>query len=218
MKNLQKIGGIFSIIASVTYIFAMALALSVLTPMANANLGFHEYIAFLVANKRLIHIWHFSMYFINGVCLTMIVLALYERLKNSSPVIAKMATVFGFIWTAFVFLSGLLIIHGTEAVIELYGKNKNHAEILKQIIDTITMSIDHSDKLLGCLWVGMVSIVALKNKMLPKVVNIIGITISIVGLIGTIIPSLLTISYVFGFGAIIWWLCIGVFMIRNENV
>jgi hypothetical protein len=56
MKNLQKIEGIFSIIASVTYIFVMALVLSVLTPMANANLDFQEYITFLVANKILIHI------------------------------------------------------------------------------------------------------------------------------------------------------------------
>ena len=70
MKNLQKAGGICSLIASATYIFAMALVLSVLSLFADTNLSFQEYISFVVANKTIIYIWHFSMYFINGICLT----------------------------------------------------------------------------------------------------------------------------------------------------
>jgi Na+-driven multidrug efflux pump len=218
MKNLQKAGGICSLIASATYIFAMGLVLTILTPMANTNLGFQEYISFVTVNKTIIYIWNFSMYFINGICLAVLVLALRERLNNGSPQIAKISSVFGFIWTAFVFLSGLIVIFGTESIITLYAKNQNQAEMLKQTIDTITMSIDHSDKLLGSLWVGLVSIAAFRNMVLPKIVNVLGIIISIAGIIGIIIPSLLTISYVFGFGAIIWWLCIGIFMLRKIYV
>jgi hypothetical protein len=154
------------------------------------------------------------MYFINGICLTVLVVALYERLKNGSPYMAKIASAFGFIWAVFVFLSGLVNIFGSEAVITLYAKNQNQAEILKQTLETISMSIDHSDKLLGCLWVGFVSIAALKNRVLPKIANILGIVISIAGLTGIIIPSLLTVSYVFGVGIILWWLCIGIVMLR----
>jgi hypothetical protein len=215
MKNLQKAGGICSLISSATYIFAMALILSILAPFADTNFSFQEYISFVTVNKTIIYIWHFSMYFINGICLTVLVVALYERLNNGSPYMAKIASVFGFIWAVFVFLSGLVNIFGSETVITLYAKNQNQAEILKQTLETISMSIDHSDKLLGCLWVGFVSIAALKNRILPKIANIFGIVMSIAGLIGIIIPSLLTVSYVFGVGIILWWLYIGIFMLRK---
>jgi hypothetical protein len=218
MKGLQKAGGICSLIASATYVFAMALVLSILTPFADTNLSFQEYVFFVTSNKTIIYIWHFSMYFINGICLTVLVVALYERLKNYSPYMAKLASIFGFTWIVFVFLSGLINIFGAETVITLYAKNQNQAEILKQTLETISMSIDHSDKSLGCLWVGFVSITAFKNKILPKIANIFGIVISIAGLIGIIITSLLTVSYVFGFGIIIWWLCIGIFMLHKQNI
>jgi hypothetical protein len=218
MKNLQKAGGISALIAAATYLFAMGLVVSILKPMADLNLGFQEYMTFFTANKSLLFIWHFSMYIINGFCLIVLVLAIYERLKNSSPRLAKIASSSGFIWAAFVFLSGLILNYGTEALISLYGKNQAQAEMLKNVLDTITMGIDSSDKLLGCLWVGLVSIAAIKKKVFPKTINIFGLVISLAGLIGTIIPALLSISYIFGVGAIVWWLAVGIYMLRKQTI
>ena len=95
MKNLQKAGGISALLAAATYLFAMALVASKLMPMVDSNLGFPEFMTFLVANRSLIFVWHFSMYLINGVCLSVLALALYERLKEHSPRLAKIATIFG---------------------------------------------------------------------------------------------------------------------------
>ena len=66
----------------------------------------------------------------------------------------------------------------------------------------ITLGIDSSDKFLGCLWVGLVSCAAFRNKVLPRTFNVFGLAISAAGLIGTRIPALVSISYVFGIGAI----------------
>ena len=128
MKSLQKAGGISALIAVATYLFAMGLVVSVLQPMADSSLGFQEYMAFLIASKPLVFIWHFSMYFINGSCLVVLVLALYQRLKSGSPTLAKIASAFGFIWTAFVFLSGLITNYGIESLVTLYGKNQAQAD------------------------------------------------------------------------------------------
>ena len=218
MKNLQKAGGVSAIIAAATYLFAMALVVSMLKPMADSTLGFQEYMAFLIANRLLVFIWHFSMYLINGLCLTVLVLALYERLKNSSPSLAKIGSAFGLIWTAFVFLSGMIVNYGNESLIALYGRNQGQAEALKNALDTITMGIDSSDKYLGCLWVGLVSLAAFKNKVFPKTFNVFGLAISAAGLIGTMIPALVSISYVFGIGAIVWWLAVGIYMLRKQDM
>ena len=218
MKSLQKVGGIAALIAAATYLFAMGLVVSMLKPMADSSLGFQEYMAFLIANKPLVFIWHFSMYLINGFCLVVLVLAIYERLKNNSPSLAKIASTFGFIWTAFVFLSGFIMNYGIEALITLYGKNQAQAEALENALGTITMGIDSSDKFLGCLWVGLVSLAAFKHKAFPKTFNIFGLAISAAGLIGTTIPSLVSISYFFGIGAIVWWLAVGIYMLRKQDV
>jgi hypothetical protein len=214
--NLQKAGGISALIAAATYLFAMVLVFTILAPMADASLSFEKYVDFYTANKTLIFIWHFSMYLINGVCLVILALTLYERLKSDAPTIMKIATVLGLIWASFVFLSGFIVLYGTEAFINLNSKNPVQAETLKKTIETITLGIDYSDRFLGCLWVGLVSMAAFKTSTFPKLLNIFGIIISIFGLIGTVIPPLTAISYVFGIGAIIWWLCLGVFILRKQ--
>ena len=218
MKNLQKAGGVSAIIAAATYLLAMGLVVSMLKPMADSTLGFQEYMAFLIANKLLIFLWHFSMYLINGFCLTVLVLALYERLKNSSPRLAKIGSALGLIWTAFVFLSGMIVNYGNESLIALYGRNQGQAEALKNALDTITIGIDSSDKYLGCLWVGLMSLAAFKNKAFPKTFNVFGLAISAAGLIGTMIPALVSVSYVFGIGAILWWLAVGIYMLRKQDI
>jgi hypothetical protein len=215
-SNLQKAGGISALVASSTYLFAFVMLFTILAPMNDSTLIFEKYIDFLEANKTLVFIWHFAIYLMNGVCLIILSLALYERLKSGAQVMMKTATVLGLIWASFVFLSGFLVIYGTEAFISLNITDPVQAEILKKTIETITLSIDHSDKFLGCLWIGLVSIAALKTGTLPKLLNIFGIVISISGLIGTVVPELIAISYAFGIGAIVWWLGLGVFMLRKQ--
>jgi hypothetical protein len=216
MKSLQKLGGIAAIVAAATYLFAMGLAVSVLKPMTDPGLGFQDYMAFLMANKPLVLIWHFSMYLINGCCLVVLVLAIRERLKNSSPILARIASTFGLIWTTFVFLSGFIMNYGMEALITLYGKSPAQAEALRNALDAITIGIDSSDKFLGCLWVGLASLAAFKGKAFPKIFNIFGVVISAAGLIGTTMPSLVSLSYLFGIGAIVWWLAVGTHMLRKQ--
>jgi hypothetical protein len=216
MKSLQKPGGIAAIVAAATYLFAMGLAVSVLKPMADPSLGFQDSMTFLMANKPLVLVWHFSMYLINGCCLVVLVLAVHERLKKSSPRIAMVASAFGLIWTAFVFLSGFIMNYGTDVLITLYGKSQAQAEALKNALDTITIGIDSSDKFLGCLWIGLASLAAFKPRAFPKTFSIFGLAISAAGLIGTTIPSLVSLSYLFGVGAILWWLAVGIYMLRKQ--
>ena len=121
MKTLQKIGGIAALIDAATYLVAMALAVTLLAPMLNTNLAFDQFMAFFIPNQTLVFIWHLTMYMVNGVFLVILALALYERLKASSPAMAQTATVFGLIWAALVLTSGLITNHGLNVVVDLYG-------------------------------------------------------------------------------------------------
>lgn len=215
MKTQLKAGGISAIIAAVTYIFAIGLAGTVLSPMTNLSLGFKEYMTFLTANQTLIFIWHFAMYIINGICLVFLALTLYDRLKDGAPMLARAATVFGFLWIALVFASGLITNYGTSALVSLYAVDPARAESLKLALETITLGIDSSDKLLGCLWVGLSSLAAFKTHTLPRAAAVLGMLISVMGLLGSTVPALIAISYAFGVGVIVWWLWVGITLLRR---
>jgi hypothetical protein len=220
MKNLQKAGGISAIISAVSYVCAIGLYMTLMMPMADSNLGIHEYMAFFIPNKSLAFIWTFSMYIIHGASLVVLVPALHERLKNTSPRLALVASGFGFIWTSFVLLSGFITIWGNEALITLYGKNQDQAETFKNALTIITLGIDSSDRFLGSLWVGLVSLAAFKKKAFPETFNIFGLALGAVALlIGLIMPvNDMSASLLFGLGAIIWWLALGIHMLRKQDL
>jgi hypothetical protein len=75
-----------------------------------------QYVAFLVDNLTLMHIWHLIIYLVAGVFLVVLVLALHERLKGGSPAMAQTAAAFGLIWAGLVDASGMLLINDAGVV------------------------------------------------------------------------------------------------------
>lgn len=217
MKTFQKAGGISALGAAATYLFAMGMAATVLNPMMVSTLSIQDYMSFLMSNRILVFIWHFSMYLVNGLCLIVLAFALYERLKSASLRLAAIGAILGFIWAVFVFLSGLITIYSNESLVVLSANQPALIEPIKRTLDMITSGIDSSDKFLGCLWVGLSSLAAFRNKIFPKAINLFGMVIGSAGLIGTLVPVLGFVSYAFGVGAIIWWLAIGILMLRNQE-
>ena len=216
MKNLQKIGGVAALIDAATYLVSLGLLFTLLAPMANTDLDFGPFMAFYIKNQTLVFIWHLTMYMINGVFLVILALALYERLKAGSPAMAQTATVLGLIWAALVFTSGLITNHGLNVVVDLYGKDPAQAATVKLLLDTVTTGIDSSDRFLGCLWVLLISWAAMRAEGLPKALNYLGMVLGVAGLISTAAPVLTDLGVAFGLGIIVWWIWLGIVMLRSN--
>ena len=216
MKNLQKMGGIAALIDAATYLVSMGLLLTLLAPMGNTELDFGQFMAFFMDNQTIVFIWHLLMYMVNGVFLVILALALYDRLKAGSPAMAQVATVLGLIWAVMVFASGFITIYGLEVIANLYGKDPAQAATLKLVLDTVTLGLDHSDRFLGCLWVLFVSWSALRSGALPKPLNYLGLVIGVPGIISTLFPALNELAYAFGLGIIVWWLWLGIVLLRSN--
>ena len=216
MKNLQKMGGVAALIDAATYLVSMGLLFTLLAPMANTELDFGQFMAFFIDNQTIVFIWHLLMYMVNGVFLVILALALHERLKAGSPAMARAATVFGLIWAALVFASGLITNHGLNVIVDLYSKDPAQAATVKVVLDMVTMGIDSSDRFLGCLWVLLVSWAALRAEGLPKALNYFGLVIGVAGLISTAAPALKELGIAFGLGIIVWWIWLGIAMLRRS--
>ncbi len=216
MKNLQKMGGIAALIDAATYLVSMGLLFTLLAPMGNTELDFGQFMAFFMDNQTIVFIWHLLMYMVNGVFLVILALALYDRLKAGSPAMAQVATVLGLIWAVMVFASGFITIYGLEVIANLYGKDPAQAATLKLVLDTVTLGLDHSDRFLGCLWVLLVSWAALRSGALPKPLNYLGLVIGVPGIISTVFPAVNELAYAFGLGIIVWWLWLGIVLLRSN--
>jgi len=216
MKNLQKMGGVAALIDAATYLVAIGLFLTLLAPMGNTELDFGQFMAFFMDNQIIVFIWDLLSYMVNGVFLVILALALYDRLKAGSPAMAQVATVLGLIWAVMVFASGFITIYGYEVIANLYGKDPAQAATLKLVLGTVTLGLDHSDRFLGCLWVLLVSWAALRSGALPKALNYLGMVIGIPGIISTLFPAFNELGIAFGLGIIVWWIWLGIVMLRNN--
>jgi hypothetical protein len=65
------------------------------------------------------------------------------------------------------------------------------------------------------MWTLLVSIAALRSGGLPKALNILGLFVGAVGTI-TIIPSLNDMTGLFGIGQIVWFVWLGMVLLRNN--
>ena len=110
MKNLQKMGGIAALIGAATNLLALVVFAAFLAPKGfgseDADPG--QIVALLADNQAWMRVWYEIQFFAFGVCLIILSLALYERLKAGSPALAQAVTTFGLIWAVLIIVNGKL--------------------------------------------------------------------------------------------------------------
>ncbi len=217
MKTLQKVGGIAALICAATYILAMGLVATRLTPMLDESLPYDQFMAFYLPNQTLIFIWHFAMYLVNGAFLTLLIVALTQRLKTDAPALALVAACFGLFWTGLVFASGFITLYGWETIGKLSATDPAQAALLRPVVYTISTGIDTSDRFLGCLWVLLTSWAALRTNQLARPLNYFGLIIGIAGLVSSLAPALNLLGFAFGIGVIVWWIWVGIVLLQSSR-
>ena len=214
MKNLQKMGGIAALYMAAAYVlgfvgFKLAADYSSVVDLV-------EKVAFLVDNQAIMYILHLLVFVVWGVFLVVLVLALYERLKAGSRSMAQTAAAFGLIWATLVIASGMVFNIGMDAVVDLYGQDPAQAATVWLAIESVVNGIGGEFELLGSLWILLISWAALRAGGLPRALNYLGLVVSVAGLL-TVVPALaeLGLGYVFGLGSIVWFVWLGIVMLRS---
>ena len=169
----------------------------------------------LVANQNSMYVMYLASYVVLGVVLAALTLALWKRLAGS-PSIAAVGGAVGLIWACMLVASGLVFNYGAAAVIELYDKSPAQAVSAWQAIEPVAQGLGSAQgELLGGLWVLLVSVAALRTGALPTALNWLGILIGVAG-IASAIPVLLNAGYVFGLFQILWFIWLGIVMLRTR--
>jgi len=214
MKTLQKFGGFSALYMAAAHLIGIVIFLVILDYLSITDPA--QKVALNVDKQMVIFSTNLLMYVFFGFFLIALSLALYDRLKSGSPAIMQVATAIGIIWAGSLIASGMVANAGLTTIIALYAKDPTQAVLTFQAIESIANGLGNANgEILGGLWVLLVSLAALRAGGLPKGLNILGLLVGTVGII-TIIPALNALTGVFGLGQIIWFVWLGITLLRNN--
>ncbi|MEM8763395.1 MAG: DUF4386 family protein [Bacteroidota bacterium] len=214
-RSLQKLGGFSALIEAFIYISAFVVYGGVLV-YPNTDASAQEHLSFLADNQFILSLLNFTSYVLFGIVLVVLVLALHHRFKKQDAVLSKMASVFGYVWVVLVIASGMIANIGLSSVI---GMGESHPAKAIQVfssINIVTEGLGGGNEIIGGLWVLLVSIMGLRGKQIPKGISILGLVVAIAGIL-TVYP-LDIFKEIFGLGQIVWFLAIGVILIRKPLI
>lgn len=214
MKSLQKFGGFSALYLAVAYLIGMALFLVVLDYPGITDPA--QKVTLLVNNQMIFFSTNLLMYVFFGIFLIFLSLALYDRLKSGAPAIMKVATVIGIIWSGSLIASGMVSNAGIDSIVALNAKDPAQAALTWQGIESIASGLGNGNgEILGGLFTLLVIIAAMGTGWLPKGLNIFGLLVGVVGII-SIIPGLINLTGIFGLSQIIWFVWLGVVLLRSN--
>jgi hypothetical protein len=214
MKTLQKIGGFSALYMAVAYLIGIVIFLVILDSFSITDPV--QRVALNVDKQMVIFSTNLLMYVFFGVFLIILSLALYDRLKSDAPAIMQVATAIGIIWAGSLIASGMVANAGLATIVPLYAKDPVQAALTWQAIESMADGLGNGNgEILGGLWTLLVSLAALRAGGLPKGLNILGLLVGAVGII-SIIPGLADLGGVFGLSQIVWFVWLGIVLLRNN--
>ena len=215
MKTLQKFGGFAALYMAVAHLIGIVIFLVVLDYLNITDPA--QKVALNVEKQTVIFSTNLLMYVFFGFALIVLSLALYNRMRSGAPALMQVATAIGIIWAGSLIASGMAANAGLATVVALYTKDPTQAVLTFQAIEAITNGLGNANgEILGGPLTLLVSLAALRTGGLPKGLNILGLFVGAVGII-TIIPALNALVGVFGLGQIIWFVWLGIVLLRNSS-
>ena len=214
MKTLQKFGGFAALYMAAAHLIGIVIFLVILDYLSITDPA--QKVALNVDKQMVIFSTNLLMYVFFGFFLIVLSLALYDRMKSGAPALMQVATAIGIIWAGSLIASGMAANAGLATIVALYAKDPTQAALIFQAIESITNGLGNANgEILGGPLTLLVSLAALQAGGLPKGLNILGLSVGAVGII-TIIPALNALTGVFGLGQIIWFVWLGITLLRNN--
>jgi hypothetical protein len=218
MSDLQKMGGVAALFDAATFVVGFAVFITVLIPAGYFEEGVTavEQVRIIVENQTMASIGWLIPYVGFGISHVVLSLALYDRLKSGAPALAQMATAIGLLWAGLVMAGGFVATLGIRTVVDLYGTDPAQAGTVWSAVETVASAVSGgAGEVPGGLWLLLVGWAALRARELPRALVYLGLVLGIAGVL-TVVPPLEPALFLYGVGLIVWWIWLGVVMLRSS--
>jgi hypothetical protein len=214
MKDLSRAGGFSALYLALAYVAAMPFYLLVVD--VEGVVDPLEKVALLVAHQGGLYAVELVVYVLFGIVLTVLAVALRDRLEPEGGALMKVATPVALIWAGLLIASGMVFNVAIAPVAALYGKDPSQAATIWTAVDMVSSGLSGNGEIVGGTWMLLVSIAALRSRGLPSALNILGLVVAAVGIL-SVVPVLDFLGYVFGVGQIAWFAWLGIAMLQGKR-
>ena len=213
-KTLQKLGGFCSISLGLIYIIAFIVYGGILDyPKADATEI--ERLNFLSDNYLILSTINLISYVLFGILLAVLVVSIHQKIKDYLPNLSILASIFGIIWVGLVIASGMIANIGLNSVIEIGIEEPQKAISIWSSVGIVSEGLGGGNEIVGGVWVLLLSIATFKYSFFSKTLNLLGLLVALAGIL-TILPFDL-FKEIFGISQIVWFIWIGISMIRKQH-
>ena len=214
MKALQKFGGFAALYMALAHLTGLVIFIVILDYISITDLA--QKVAMNVDKKLVVFSTNLLMYVFFGFFLIVFSLALYNRLKACAPALMQVATAIGIIWAGSLIASGMVANAALTSVVALNATDPAQAALTWQGIEPVIDGLGNANgEILGGFMTLLISLAALRTGQLPRGLNILGLFVGTVGVV-TIIPALNAFVAVFGLAQIIWFIWMGIDLLRSN--
>jgi hypothetical protein len=210
MSRKLRIGGVAALFEAAAFVFGFGLAITIMSDYVQDPTP-TEAVAFVADHQAALAAWNLVALVAFGVALVPLVLVLHDHVKERAPEIARVAAVFGFIWSAVVIASGMIATLGVGVIADL--RPRADATAVWSSLDAVQNGLGGGNEIVGGLWVLLVSAAAWRSATLPRGVCVLGAVAGSAGVLTTV-PAWEDVGAVFGIGLIGWFVWVGVVLIQ----
>lgn len=214
-RTVQKLGGFCSISLGLIYIMAF-IVYGGIVAFPKEEASDVERLNFLSDNYEILSIINLISYVLFGILLAVLVVSLHQKIKDHLPNLSILASVFGIIWVGLVLASGMIANIGLSSVIEIGIDEPQKAIGIWTSVGIVSEGLGGGNEIVGGVWVLLLSLAALKKSFFSKPLNLLGLLVALAGIL-TISPFEV-FKEIFGVGQIVWFVWIGISMIRKPHI
>jgi len=222
--SIQKWGGVAAIIEAFTYIFGFILFFGVLGPN-KPDIPEH-YLEFLINNRDLYFVGYLVIGILFSFTLILLVQSIYHRFKFASPEIMKFTTTVGYLWVFMILSSSMIFLSSLGSLSKYHALDAEHALVIYQALSVVIDALGGGIEIVGAVWVIVISYVGLKNKIYNSLLHYWGFVVGISGFLTLFSgfsflstnPFFELTTAIFGLGQIIWFLVLGICMLRDSGL
>jgi len=209
MRNLQRAGGMASLLNALIAVATMVVVFGVLGPAVAAD---PSRVAAIVRTQPvpLLLLEFFKM--LSALAALTIVFAIQQRLSRSASQQARFTTIAGVI-SAILLLTAGIVGAIAIALASRGGEARQTADVSMYVtLNAIVNGLGLAAVFANGVWYLLVSIVATKSGLLPRMLRYLGLPLGVACLIAFILPPIALLVLVLG---LIWAVWLGVFLLRE---
>lgn len=213
MKQLSTWGGFSAFYNALAYIIAILFFL-VIFDYPNLTEPHHK-LQLFTEKQGLVYILYLISYVFFGFSMVILNFSLKEKLTPETPNLITLATIYGYMWAGLLIASGLIMNYGISTVVTIADHDINKAITIWLAIESVALGLSSSNgEIIGGIWTFLVSFSMYQSKSFPNYLSYLGYVIAGFGLISAV-PGLHDLTGIFGLLQIIWFIGLGVFLVKK---